>query len=353
MAERQQVFLVSSLSSIYRPKDVKQKARNHAYTSLSLLPNVQTKHHTIIMRIAILLAFICASIYLLPAQDQNQERDITHVISSDAFGEERTIRVHLPRRYLRTTDTFMVIYALDAQAKWYWDMAKDNVAYLVDNYQVLPTIIVGIVSANRGTEFLPAPRDTTIKQNTNGVAHLLQQHLREEVIPLIDSLYRVNTTRAIVGHSRGGAFIGHTLFSDQNDLFDAYVGISPALGYLNNQILDDAASVLANGESLPKFLYCTHGTVGDLERRSSQQVAHLDSLISAYPNEQLSWDWTQIDETTHWTVVIPSWNRALMKLSRAYGVDQYLLYLSRRGLGKIVIFEDGLRVEHRRLRRVA
>ena len=142
------------------------------------------------MRITFLLLGLLISGLHLHAQES---RDTTFIIDSEAFGGERKVHVHLPERYLRLpTDTFMGVYALDGHYEQYWSMAKSNLAYLVDNSQVLPMIIVGIHHDNRGRELIPANLDTLSTENNNGQAHLLQQHLREEVFPLIEATYRVN-----------------------------------------------------------------------------------------------------------------------------------------------------------------
>ncbi len=275
------------------------------------------------MRIPFLLLSLLFGGLYLHAQES---RDTTYIINSAAFEGERKIHVHLPERYLRRSDdTFMVVYALDGHYEQYWSMAKSNLAYLVDNSQVLPMIIVGIHHDNRGRELIPANIDTVSTENNNGKAHLLQQHLREEVFPLIEANYRVNDKRAVVGHSRGGAFISSTLFSDQRDLFDAYIGISPAMHYMDNQIMKETAKVLASKPDFKKFLFCTHGTVGSYEDSFGKQVAALDSMINLTSNESLAWSFTEVNTTTHWTVVIPSWNMALMEMTRQYSVDQYLL----------------------------
>ena len=298
---------------------------NHRRLDQSLLTYESLLHQTIqsIMRIHFLLLCLLSSGLLLNAQDS---RDTTLLIDSKAFGVERKVHVHLPERYLnRPEETFMVVYALDAQSERYWNMAKGNVTYLVDNFQVLPMIIVGIHHDNRGQELVPAPSDTTANKNGKGRAHLLQQHLQEEVFPLIEARYRVSDKRAVVGHSRGGAFITHTLFSDQRDMFDAYIGISPAMYYWENQVLEEAAEELAAQPKFSKFLFCTHGTVGNYETSFSKQVAQLDSLIKRYPNASLVWKTMELEGTTHWTVVAPSWNQGLMELTRQFTVDLYLL----------------------------
>ncbi|MTB49835.1 alpha/beta hydrolase [Lewinella sp. W8] len=249
-------------------------------------------------------------------------RDVTHTIDSEAFGKERKIYIHLPERYEKNPlDTFSVVFALDAQSGQYWNMAKHNVAYLVNTYQTLPLIVVGIHSDSRQWEFIPLPEDPKAERNRKAQAHLLHQHLREEVIPLLEETYRINQERILVGHSRGGAFIAETLFSQQRDLFRAYLAISPALGHVNNQMLYHADAQLKHGTDFRKYLYCSHGTVGNYEADFSNHVDYLDSLITEHQNKSLVFEREILAGTDHWSVVIPSWNNGLVRMSRQFMVD--------------------------------
>ena len=202
------------------------------------------------MRIlAVLLFVLCINAFSYAQEGKT----IEHIIQSEAFGKERKIYVHLPKKYFNyETDSFMVVYVLDAQSDQYWNMATGNMDYLVNNHEVVPMIAVGIVSDNRGPEFVPMPNNG---DDFKGTAHLLQQSLKEEIFPLIEENYRVSDCRAIVGHSRGGAFITHTLFSENSDMFDAYIGISPATQYFDGQIPKEIAADLQKGKTYNKFLY--------------------------------------------------------------------------------------------------
>ena len=252
-------------------------------------------------------------------------KTIGHTISSKAFDDERTFYVHLPKKYFtEPSDSFMVVVVLDAQAPHYWNMAKGNLEYMVNNSKVLPMIAVGIHTEDRGREFIPAAKKK-VPYNNDGIAHLLLDHLKNEVLPYVEKKYRVNKMRAIVGHSRGGAFISHTLFSDYRDLFVGYIGISPAMGYIDNQILDDADALFQKGVTFNKFLYCTHGDVGYYEKTFAGHIAYLDSLLEIHPSPSLTFEKGYFPTTDHWSVVAPSWNQGLVQLSRQFRVDQKML----------------------------
>ncbi len=257
--------------------------------------------------IACLALLICMNAL---AQDK---ANIEHIIQSEVFGKQRVIKIFLPQRYLKdASSTFMVTYILDAQSDELWNMAKSNIAYMVSQHSVIPMIVVGIVSENRGKEFTPP--------NTQ-----LQQHLQNEVFPLISQKYRVKDFRAVIGHSRGGAFVIGALFSDHKDLFDAYIGISPSFGGQDEFILNTVEAMLKANTVFKKYLYLSHGDVGGAEIKYAANVATIDSLIKKYPNKSLLWKSKLFEGADHWQQVIPSINDGLVSMSRNYFADQKVI----------------------------
>ncbi|MEN0006415.1 MAG: hypothetical protein AAF798_19845, partial [Bacteroidota bacterium] len=95
--------------------------------------------------------------------------------------------------------------------------------------------------------------------------------------------------------------------------------------YFDFQVLKAADAHLQKGEAYHKFLYYSHGDVGSLEHEFSQHVTHMDSLLRQYPTPSLVWEWDYFPNTDHWSVVAPSWNYGLLRMSRHFGVDQKLI----------------------------
>jgi len=241
------------------------------------------------------------------------ESEIEHTITSEVFGKERKIKVFLPNRYRRDTiSNFAVTYVLDAQHQIFWDAAKGNIGYMVDNYSVMPMIVVGVVSDNRDPEFNPK-------------SDKLQNHLKNEIFPLIEKNYRTDGFRAIVGHSWGGAFVGNTMFSDKRDMFDAYIGISPSFGDKDNIIVKRADSLLKNNAKFGKYLYFSHGDVGRREIEFAGYVNSIDSLLKKYPNNTIAWQPRPIERVGHWQIVGPSICDGLISMSRNYFADQKVM----------------------------
>lgn len=279
----------------------------------------------------LLLAFVSFSY----SQDQF---DFTYTIQSEAFQKERKVYVHVPERYYeKKDDNFGVIYVLDGQGREYYNNAKAIIDYLVWSYQIMPVIVVGIHSDNRNSEFIPKNRTLPEDNPDNfGQAHLLTQHIREEIFPMIRDSFRINKFKALIGHSRGGAFVANTIFSADKDMFNAYLAISPGMHYVNRQILNDAKTMIKSETEFHKFYFCTHGTVGSLEKFFKPQVELLDSMFNAYPNPTIIWRKKVFEGTSHWTVVAPSLSYGLLEMNRAFTVDQYLIEKFAKQTGKTI-----------------
>ena len=267
-------------------------------------------------------------VLFLSTYSQSQNKfDFDFTVESEFFNKERKYYVHVPERYYEDEKTeFGVVYILDGQGREYYNNAKSIIDYLVWSYQIMPVIVVGIHSDDRGKEFIPLDRSLPDDDPENiGQSHLLKAHIEKEIFPTISDSFRINQFRALVGHSRGGAFIANTIFSDERDMFDAYIAISPGMYYLNRQMLKDAEKMISENTTFNKFYFCTHGTVGSLERRFKLQVEFIDSLLQAHPNESLVWGKKEFEGTSHWSCVAPSLVYGLVEMNRAYEVDQHLI----------------------------
>lgn len=273
------------------------------------------------MRILTLLLLLCLALPL--SAQEAQPFAIKHTIASEVFGTDRQITVYLPPAYYRyPDDTYTITYVLDGQYAPFIDAVVKTIEYNANAYKITPTIVVGVHSENRGREFTTA-MDADDPQD--GRAPALQQHFREEIFPLIDSLYPDRKDyRSIIGHSSGGLFVLYTLFSDQVDLFDGYVGISPALRPGNNRILETARERLSEGITTHKFLYCASGTVGEREELFGGAITRLDALLEEYPKHGLSWHPARLAGLDHWSVVMPAVVDGLLAQTRTYRVDEKL-----------------------------
>ena len=160
-------------------------------------------------------------------------------INSSITNEKYDLYINLPRDYRDTSKTFPVVYLLDAQ----WDFALMESIYGSQFYDgfVPSMVIVGITwsgaNANydslRAGDFTPSP---TKEVPQGGGAPKFLQFIKRELIPFIESKYRVDKkNRTLIGTSLGGLFTLYTIFNEPG-LFDRYILTSPALTWDNGII---------------------------------------------------------------------------------------------------------------------
>jgi predicted alpha/beta superfamily hydrolase len=276
----------------------------------------------------ILFCIGLCSTFLLSAQETETPKfKIDYTIQSDAFGDERKITVYLPPSYYENPDEkFSTTYILDGHFNPFIEMGAKILEYNSYMYKYTPTIVVGIHAKQRGWEFSDPAIDEEGEEISykGGRAPELQQHLKNEVFPLIDSIYTKSLPfKSLIGHSSGGEFVLYTLFGKGKDLFDAYIAINPALYPGENNTLENATAMLASGEKFPKFLYCSTGTVGDREEIFGKGLTQLDSVLNLY-DHHLIWRRSTFEGMGHWTCVAPSFNASMVELTRAFRADEFL-----------------------------
>jgi predicted alpha/beta superfamily hydrolase len=160
-------------------------------------------------------------------------------INSSITNEKYDLYVNLPRDYGDTSKVFPVVYVLDGQ----WDFALVESLFGQEYFDgfVPSMVVVGITwsgaNANydslRAGDFTPAPVMGT--PQGGGAAKFLQ-FIKKELVPFVESKYRVEKTgRTLIGSSLGGLFTLYTMFNDPG-LFDRYVLTSPAIQWDNGII---------------------------------------------------------------------------------------------------------------------
>ena len=246
----------------------------------------------------------------LPFMLQAQEKGNSEIkFQSGVFEGERTLKIFLPERYeWDSSQNFLQIYVLDAQDEQVWNMVTGNIDYLVSRYSVIPMMVIGIVSKNRGKEFNPKNSDLT-------------EHFKKEVFPKIESIYRVFPHKTIIGHSWGGAFVGNTLFGENKDMFDAYLGLSPSFGAIDGHIFNQAEQLVNDNSTFKKFFYFSSGTVG-MEKEYRANVLKMDSILNKGSSKDLIWQPALFENMDHFSALSPGICEGLVTMSRCYFADQ-------------------------------
>jgi len=158
--------------------------------------------------------------------------------SSKEVGEDYTLYIHFPPGYDTTKTNYPVLYMTDGD--WNMTVAMNCFRMLRQDYTTREPLIVGIGYGSR-----PNQRSRDLNPGTGGPKFLA--FIQQEVMPFIQSKYRVTNEKGLYGYSMGGMFTTYVLF-EHPDLFnEIYIG-APANNGLD--LMVEASKYFANHQDL-------------------------------------------------------------------------------------------------------
>ena len=208
-------------------------------------------------------------------------------LESRVLGETRPINVRLPASYAADGEPrrYPVLYLLDGGA----DQDFPHIAGLAQHGEISGTfaefIVVGIPTRRRILELTFPAQDeryaTFYRANgvpvefaNGGGSADFRRFIAEEVVPFVESNFRTDGRRTLIGESLAGLFVVDTLLR-QPALFHDYVAISPSLWWNREELGNRAAELLNGGDYQGRRLYLTMASEGGTMQRG------LDSLLAA------------------------------------------------------------------------
>ncbi|MEE9449779.1 MAG: alpha/beta hydrolase-fold protein [Ignavibacteriaceae bacterium] len=232
------------------------------------------------------------------------------VLHSKIIDQDFEIYISLPYHYFMSDTTYPVLFSLDANVKF--GLTSNVVNNLATLTREIPEIIVvGIAypiidiadwAALRKRDTTPTSDPEYDKQwadflnNATGRDDIVVQSggadnflafIRDELIPFIESNYRVSSTdRGLHGTSSGGLFILYTLFK-YPELFQRYFAGSPSIKWDESYMYRLENDFAASHKDLPVRLFMC---VGGLESDSYiNNFNKMNQLLRSrnYPNLEL------------------------------------------------------------------
>jgi len=165
--------------------------------------------------------------------------------NSRTLGEEREVRVMLPRGYDEHQDRrYPVLYQFDGELLWdfgtqSWDLDGQRMAALVASGTVHELIQVGLVGVNdlvvRNRDSTP-PEDLNWRDGEPGQADRFLRYVVDELKPFVDATYRTRPQREytlFAGYSAGGLLACYAAL-EAGDTFGGVAAQSPFLGTAPN-----------------------------------------------------------------------------------------------------------------------
>ena len=187
-------------------------------------------------------------------------------IQSKELAEKRVLNIYLPEGYNQNDTTkYPVIYLLDGSADEDFIHIVGLVQFNSFEWinQIPKSIIVGIATVDRRRDFT---FPTTIKEDLKtypktGHSDKFILFIEKELQPFIETKYKTNNDKTIIGQSLGGLFATEVLLKKPT-LFNKYIIISPSLWWDNASLLNQNSNLLTANFNQQTDIYIGVGKEG-------------------------------------------------------------------------------------------
>jgi len=237
--------------------------------------------------LSVLLNFVISPGFTQAGQSKNSKPFILGQIDeirSAILGENRVLNLYFPEGYNKNDSTkYPVIYLLDGSA----DEDFIHIAGLVqfNNFEWvnrLPkSIVVGIATVDRKRDFT---FPTSIKEDakshpTSGHSDKFIDFLEKELQPYIETNYKTNSSKTIIGESLGGLLATELLLKNPT-LFNKYIIVSPSLWWNNGSLLNQQSVIMEQSFNKETEIYIGVGKEG-LTPTAIPRVMEVDANVLA------------------------------------------------------------------------
>ena len=236
-------------------------------------------------------------------------------IQSSKLGEERQIKIQLPRGYADDVDkTYPVFVVLDGD--YMFEAVAGNVDYYSYWEDMPGAIVVGVNQLDKRFDDCLYSEQNSLPIDT-GAAFF--EFIGMELMPYIEKTYGGGNFRVAVGHGETANFINYYLLKPQ-PLFQAYISISPELA---PNMIDYIPESLSKIQS--KMFYYLANTNNDA-KSIKQMTAALNTDVDALENESLVYNFDSFDEPSHYSVpthAIPNAIENIFKVFQPISKKEY------------------------------
>lgn len=215
--------------------------------------------HTIIA----LLFFALPSFTVSSERDTNSQRYELKVekLQSHVLNEQRDVVVQLPKSYAGNPDKkYPVVYRLDGGGNL---PVMNAVLESLQSQNAAPeVIIVAIENTDRLRDLYPtANEDPNGPVGYGGGGAKFLSFITTELMPMVESKYRVHDFRVIEGASAGGVFALYAL-SQKPELFNAALTYSAAVWWNYGASAKRMVAFLKSANQLDHYIYTSIGNEG-------------------------------------------------------------------------------------------
>jgi len=261
-----------------------------------------------------LLFFLTLSDLHTYAQEVTIKDTELRKIHSDLINGDYAIDIFLPKGYHTNSKSYPVVFILDAE--YNFGMVSYCTRRLIKDNLIPEVILVGIAydttyqwyTNYRQRDYTP----TKTQLPHTGGGEIFLDFIQSELIPFIQSEYRITNDRTLVGHSLGGLIGFYALMKDP-EIFNRYLLVSPSLWYDNKHLFSMTQELKPN--TTPTKVYTS---IGALETIQNGQVHDMVSdlekfvdLINDQMNKNSILRFEVLDNETHRSVFPRAFNNGM------------------------------------------
>lgn len=213
-------------------------------------------------------------------KDYQTPGSILHMVDSSIIEQTYELAVSLPADYTENKKgKYPVIYVLDGQ--WNFSLITSITGKLIFDKDMTNAIVVAVTwtgdpNVLRGRDFTPS---AVSRISNSGGGKKFLTILEKELIPLIESQYRVNSERILIGSSLGGLFVSYALLENPT-LFTKYIASAAALPLLSDELMSQKLKQLAAsklGKNTRIFISCgLEDRCSETSKKFSEQLTALN-----------------------------------------------------------------------------
>ena len=234
-------------------------------------------------RAAVSLVLLSALCWAVPAAAEDSPilvgtRTSLH---SQVLGEDRPLLISLPESYATSpTSRYPVLYVLDGESHFLH--VAGTAEFLAKRGRIPEMIVVAVPNTrDRDHDLTPTPSKTervddgrllTEAIPTAGGADQFLRFLNEELVPSVDSRYRTQPYRVLMGHSFGALFTVHALVHEPES-FQAYLAVSPSFQWNSGELARSVPEAVSRLAAPGRSLYMTVGAQGDGDLERTRALA--------------------------------------------------------------------------------
>jgi uncharacterized protein len=229
-------------------------------------------------------------------------------IASKILGEERTLLISPPENYQRSSERYPVLYMTDGDAHLLH--TRGTLDFLARNGLMPECILVGITNTDRTRDLSPThwsriqEDGTRVDMPTSGGAGKFLDFFAQELFPYIESHYRTSPYRIFAGHSLGGLLALH-IFAVRNELFQAYMAVSPSLNWDDDYPLRAVGSFLKDRKECNRILFVSMANEEDGMTKPTR-FERLQEILGGSGAKGFIWSGKLMADEDHGSVVLRS-----------------------------------------------